>query len=208
MKYDAVEQATYSASFCDVTAPLWYVTLITPNIAFAYDGLCFSLVPAFRPRLLGFAGVPLVQSIPCAFLALYAGLRIRYMHKIHNRLWNQVIENNNYDNNFRSIRMGTLTPSDQQSNNYHEESVSPNAPPSLSTLSQPKSLLNSTAFHPPFPSSESGHSYSNTGESREYPAFAVSDSAVHLGPDPLQGNRSETNTSTLNHDIYGFSGKC
>ena len=91
-----------------------------------------------RPRLLGYAGMPLLQSIPCVLLASYAALRISRMHAIHKRLLDQIAENVDYYDHFdaSSVHISTRSRSSRQLN--HDRSASPHFSSHLSSPPQPK----------------------------------------------------------------------
>lgn len=59
---------------CDIASPLWYVWLSSCGVRFAPQ-LAF-----FRPRLLGYAGAPIILFTPCFILSIVTGVRILRMH--------------------------------------------------------------------------------------------------------------------------------
>lgn len=141
-------------------------------------------IPATRPRLLGYAGVPLLQLVPCVFLALRAALRLRQIHKIHQRLSVQVADHNYYYGSFTEPSIGTSTPSHTSGYPTRGQSAmlhSSSGLPSLAQLKSPRtltpvslateSLTSSAGLRRP-PPSPKGHA--GPDESLEYPVFVHS----------------------------------
>jgi hypothetical protein len=59
---------------CDIASPLWYVWLSFPGLRFA------SQLVLIRPRLLGYAGAPIILFTPCFILSIVTAVRILRMH--------------------------------------------------------------------------------------------------------------------------------
>ena len=70
LKTDSVHPV--SDLHCDNTSPLWYVGCHLPG--------CVSHLIFVRPRLLGYAGAPLVLFTPCFILSIMTAIRIIRMH--------------------------------------------------------------------------------------------------------------------------------
>jgi hypothetical protein len=70
LKTDSVHPV--SDLHCDNTSPLWYVGCCLPG--------CVSHVIFIRPRLLGYAGAPIVLFTPCFILSIVTAVRILRMH--------------------------------------------------------------------------------------------------------------------------------
>jgi hypothetical protein len=152
IKYDAFQYSNYDNTFCDVTTPLWYVESFIPTMNHRSSYSDFARVFVSRPRLLGYAAMPLLQAIPCALLALYAGLRMSRMHKIHKRLLAQIADNDDYYDNFNRPSIRISRPSHRGHQSNHDRSSSaitsisqPEAPPGLGPDSFPLTALRSSA---------------------------------------------------------------
>lgn len=71
---NAVRPSLSDDLYCDATDPMWYVSLCI-----------FGLLPIhpFRLRLVGYAGVPLIVTIPCLILSILTGFRLFKMMRKH-----------------------------------------------------------------------------------------------------------------------------
>jgi hypothetical protein len=138
-------------------------------------------IPTARPRLLGYAGIPLLQLVPCVFLGLRAARRLRQIHKIHQRLSVQIADHSYYYGSFMDPSTRTSTPSHPSVHPTRGQSAvlhSSYGLPSLAQLKSPRtltpvspaidSLTGSAALRRP-PSSPKGCAGPN--DSLEYPVF-------------------------------------
>ena len=71
LKTDSVHPVAVSDLYCDTTSPLWYVGCRLP--------VCVSHYTFNRPRLLGYAGAPIVLFTPCFILSIVTAVRILRM---------------------------------------------------------------------------------------------------------------------------------
>jgi hypothetical protein len=92
---------------------------------------------ACRPRLLGYAGLPLVESIPCFFLALFALGRVSRMRHIHERLSRDVVVGYTFDVTTFSVRPSTT------SRHEPDDTLRPNPSPHFSGSSSPRAITSS-----------------------------------------------------------------
>jgi hypothetical protein len=90
-----------------------------------------------RARFLGYAGLPLLESIPCCFLAIFALIRIARMHQIHERLSRDVAIGYTFEVTTFSVRPSTAS--------KHEpgDTLYPNPSPHFSSSSSPRAVTSS-----------------------------------------------------------------
>jgi hypothetical protein len=87
-----------------------------------------------RPRILGYGGLPLLESIPCFCLAMFALCRISRMHQIHERLSRDVAFGYTFDVTTFSVRPSTA------SKYEGDDALRPNPSPHFSASSSPHAM--------------------------------------------------------------------
>lgn len=90
-----------------------------------------------RPRILGYGGLPLLESIPCFCLAIFALCRISRMHQIHERLSRDVAFGYTFDVTTFSVRPSTA------SKHEGDDALRPNPSPHFSASSSPHAIPSS-----------------------------------------------------------------
>lgn len=91
----------------------------------------------YRARFLGYAGLPLLESIPCCFLAIFALIRIARIHRIHERLSRDVAIGYTFDVTTFSVRLSTA------SKHEPDDTLYPNPSPHFSSSSSPRAVTSS-----------------------------------------------------------------
>ena len=86
-----------------------------------------------RPRLLGFAGLPLLESVPCFIGTIITLARVSWIHQIHAQLHRDVMSGYKIDITTISIRPSTAS----------KNTLQPNPSPHFSSSSSPLAITSS-----------------------------------------------------------------
>lgn len=92
-----------------------------------------------RARFFGYAGLPLLESMPCFCLAIFAVGRIARIHQIHERLSRDVAIGYTFDATTFSVRLSTVSRPDDTLHSYPSPQFSSSSSPRAVTSSRPPS---------------------------------------------------------------------
>ncbi|KAF7979814.1 hypothetical protein HWV62_40882 [Athelia sp. TMB] len=158
----ADRQAGFDGTFCDVTEPLW-------------------------PKLLGYGGLPLLFSFPCAGFMFFAVRRLSQMLEIHKKLWVQVAENIRWEAGMRRRREAEAEAAAVHGGRADRDTAHPSmeehgAVPLVRMPASPDSATPCIAFPSPMRTSW-GHAdadaeTSHTGKRALHPSFTSSATRV------------------------------
>lgn len=209
IKYGAYTQVGYDGTLCDVTEPIWSVSIVITQLFVAERAIC-------RPKLFGYGGLSLFYATPCLVFTILSVSRLKRMMEAHRLLWNDMANNVRFARPpapSLPVKHTHLTPTrgsdvDDGSPNSSYHLVQLHTPPGLDISGSPSRPSHNQIQPHPAVASNSGLDYSGTADdssvimhvytkSRSLSSTCNADAESHTGPPPpaIDGDVSSYGTA-------------